>query len=286
MPGLMSMIRSVAIATVSTCLVATASAGAYCGGFDLANHGQARQCLSDSNSRNGCMNRYGVGNSCWRSTSQNKCCNHGVCAGIYDRYNSHCRCDPGWKGKRCDQRAAPPPPPPARCPPHAHIKSNGKCACDTGYKINAQRTGCAAPPPPPQMSQCPRNAHAKSNGKCACDTGYKVNAQRNGCEAASFSSRCPTNAHGTSNGKCACNSGYKINAQGNGCAKKLTAHSLPPPPPSPPRNACSGKGERACLASQACGWCIPRNWNSKCVPTSGRRNLDCSKGWEAGGGGH
>eukprot|EP01047_Picozoa_sp_COSAG01_P111982 COSAG01_NODE_40755_length_460_cov_0.567867_1_plen_65_part_01 len=39
---------------------------AYCGGFDLPNVGQSSECLCDSNSRGGCYNVYGGGNSCWQ----------------------------------------------------------------------------------------------------------------------------------------------------------------------------------------------------------------------------
>ena len=105
---MMSMIRSLLL-VVGALAHHGADAGASCGGFDLANQGQARQCLTDSGSRNGCMNRLGVRNSCWRSTSQSSCCNHGTCSGVYDRYNSHCTCSSGWKGKKCNQRSSPAP---------------------------------------------------------------------------------------------------------------------------------------------------------------------------------
>ena len=177
------MAKPTSVATTITIiygLVSTAFAGGSCGGFDLANHGQARQCLTDSGSPNGCYNRYGVSNSCWRRTSQSRCCNHGVCSGIYDRYNSHCTCNVGWKGKRCDQSLSPAPSPPApsrrgNCPSHAHKTSRG-CACDSGYKVNSARNGCVRG----HSSSCPANAHKHGSG-CACDSGYKVNSARTGC---------------------------------------------------------------------------------------------------------
>jgi hypothetical protein len=175
---------SVATTFIVICgLVSTAFAGGFCGGFDLANKGQARQCLTDSGSRNGCYNRYGVRNSCWRQTSQSACCNHGRCAGVYDRYKSHCSCYSGWTGARCDKRkgGSSPSPPPSRssCPSHAHV-SSGHCVCDSGYKVNSQGNGCV------KGSSCPSHAHESSDGKhCSCDSGYKVNSQRNGCVKAS-----------------------------------------------------------------------------------------------------
>lgn len=90
---------------------------AFCGGFDLGDHGQGAQCLSDDDGPNGCYNAYGVANSCWSSAPMSACCNHGSCRGDYDPYTQHCTCDGGWTGARCDTPSSPPPSPPPPPPP-------------------------------------------------------------------------------------------------------------------------------------------------------------------------
>lgn len=58
-----------------------------------------------------------------------------------------------------------------------------------------------------------------------------------------------------------------------------------------PANKCFGLGERTCLATDGCGWCIDNNYNSGCMSAPYASNLpwtteygdvlkNCDKGWE------
>jgi hypothetical protein len=116
---------------------------AYCGGFDLPNVGQSAECLSDSNSRGGCYNVYGGGNSCWQQVPQSKCCGNGKCSGQYSRYGpSHCACSLGWTGAKCNKRIGPPPPaPPPPPPPPSPPTTPGPGGGDEA----AVTTGASAP---------------------------------------------------------------------------------------------------------------------------------------------
>ena len=72
------------------------------------------------------------------------CCAHGRCSGQYDRYNSHCTCDAGYTGARCETAPARPPPPP---PPPAGGGSSNSCRyandgeCDDGSTGGTQYCG-------------------------------------------------------------------------------------------------------------------------------------------------
>ena len=49
------MANTAGMIVLGSLLVRGAEAGGYCGGFDLDDAGQASQCLSDDNSRNGAL---------------------------------------------------------------------------------------------------------------------------------------------------------------------------------------------------------------------------------------
>lgn len=70
------------------------------------------------------------------------CGGHGVCVG------GTCRCEDGWMGAACDQRACHP-----RCAEHGTCR-DGKCECSPGWNGEHCTIGMAARPGAPS-SDCP-----------------------------------------------------------------------------------------------------------------------------------
>jgi hypothetical protein len=272
---MMTVARALALAALVALPGARASGS--CGGFDLDDHGQAGQCLDDEDSRNGCYNIYGHPNSCWYSVPMSSCCGHGQCSGEYDRYNSHCTCEPGYSGDRCDQgspaQPPPPPPPPPPSPPAAGGGGSGSCdntcryandgECDDGSQGGTQYCelgtdsndcgGCGGGPPPPPA--CDNTCRYANDGEC--DDGSQGGTQY-------------------------CNLGTDSNDCG-GCGGGTSG----PSPPAPTVNPCPS-GERDCGKREGCGWCISNGWDSGCIPGGDMGALDplpdgdCDRGYTAG----
>ena len=94
------------------------------------------------------------------------------------------------------------------CPPNSSMQ-NGQCFCNSGFRTNAEGTGCEAE----ASVQCPANSHAV-DGQCYCDSGYAPNAAGTACVVETQAS-CSSNAH-RQGGVCVCDECFQGNPEGNG----------------------------------------------------------------------
>lgn len=203
------MLVATSLAVLLLARLEAVAGSSFCGGFDLDDHGQAGQCLSDDNSRNGaclisssmhscqrrkgtlalirccalsgCYNIYGHSNPCWTPAPMSSCCGHGQCSGQYDRYNQHCTCNSGWTGARCDTATAarPPPPPPARPPPPPPASGGGQFTVTSGPCTVRNGGNCVGRPSSYSNSE---TCQISSNRAGTVDSCPVFNTER-GCKA-------------------------------------------------------------------------------------------------------
>lgn len=153
--------------------------------------------MSSYNSLSGtceCYSGYVVdGNSCTSGTSY--CWNKYGYNSSYSSLDKSCECDYGYELKygtctRIEKETTsnyplyyPTPTPKSTCPlnSHASLTNPDKCTCDTGYDVNASKTGCVAVT---ENELCQNtygiNVYGK-DGLCYCKNGYQWNSGKTAC---------------------------------------------------------------------------------------------------------
>jgi hypothetical protein len=77
---------------------------------------------------------------------------------------------------------------------------------------------------PHSGNPCPENAH-EVDGGCACDEGYVVNADGTGCEPEGSGGECPPNSSPGDDGLCYCDEGFVVNDAGTACVRECETNS-------------------------------------------------------------
>lgn len=188
------------------------------------------------------------------------------CSGQYDRYTSHCTCDSGWTGAKCDTKASPSPSPPSS----GGASSGGEFTVTSGPCTTTEGGSCVSRLHYGNNEQC--EIRANGDAQISSCPSFDIEAGFDFLNIAGTNydgTNCPSGVllhDGTSirwmSDASDTSEGWEICTAGGS-----SSSSRPPPPPSPAAPSCPS-GERDCGKHAGCGWCISDTYDSGCLPSN------------------